>query len=106
MKCQECKSGSLQKWALLQLLKKNKKQNRIPTLLPHHLRKGRKEFIERRQEGEGERKKGRNQKNPSTHLLLLTQKIPSFFTIQNTTPTHTHTHKRDCRIYFVKYVPI
>jgi hypothetical protein len=90
-------------------LKKTKTKNRIPTLLLNHFRKGRKEFIERRQEGE---EKGRRveTKTPQPISSSKTQKNPSFFTIQNTTPTHTHTHthtlKRDCRIYVAKYVLI
>jgi hypothetical protein len=85
--------------------KKNK--NRIPTLLLHHFRKGRKEFIQRRQEERGRRVET---KTPSTHLLLQNPK-KSLLSSQSKTPlphTHTHTHtlKRDCRIYVLKYVLI
>jgi hypothetical protein len=88
------------------LKNKQKNKNRIPTLLLHHFRKGRKEFIERRKR---ERERGRREETKTPQPISSSKPKKIFLSSQSKTPlphTHTHTHKRVCRKYVVKYVPI
>jgi hypothetical protein len=100
MKCQECKSGSLQTGSS-SAFKKNK--NRIPTLLLHHFREGRKEFIERRQR-ERERERGRREETKTPQPISSSKPKKILLSSQSKTQlphTHTHTHTQEIVEYML-----